>query len=198
MWLTALTALTLWGCNPKPTDERSYVERVTAARAVKDSYLRDDRDSPVPANRKDELLPLLYYPIDPAQNIPAVLKPSSDERTIMMSTSAGTQDPMRHVGTLEFAVSGQSMKLSAFAPAAARTVDRLFVPFRDVTSGKETYGGGRYLDIDRTSTNIYELDFNSAYTPNCYYSPTWICPLPPSENTLPVPVEAGEKIRSDH
>jgi uncharacterized protein (DUF1684 family) len=184
-------------CNPKPPDEGDYVTRITVARAEKDTFLRKD-EAVVPSNRKDQLLPLLYYPIDPSFQVPAVLIPSNDDTTIMMPTSAGTQDPYRHVGTLEFTRDGQTHKLSAFAPAAARTVDRLFVPFRDQTSGSETYPGGRYLDIDRMPSGVYQIDFNRAYNPNCYFSPTWICPLPPRENSLPFSVKAGERVRPEN
>jgi uncharacterized protein (DUF1684 family) len=183
-------------CNPKPPDEGNYVERIEVARTEKDTFLQND-GAVVPSNRKDDLLPLLYYPVDPSFHVPAVLAPSNDDTTIMMPTSAGTQDPYRRVGTLEFTFNGQVHKLSAFAPAAARTVDRLFVPFRDQTSGSDTYPGGRYLDIDRMPSGIYQIDFNKAYNPNCYFSPTWICPLPPRENSLPFAVKAGERVRPE-
>jgi uncharacterized protein len=94
-------------------------------------------------------------------------------------------------------VKGQTLRLAAFAPAATR-VDRLFVPFRDATTGKTTYEAGRYLDLDRTATGVYQLDFNRAYNPNCYFSPTWACPLPPRENTLPIDISAGEQAVPEH
>lgn len=182
-------------CNPRPPDETDYVERITAARSEKETFFKTSSESPVPENRKGELLPLAYYSIDPAYKVPAALKPANDDATIMMPTSAGTTDPMRRVGTLEFTIKGQTMTLAAFAPAAARTVDRLFVPFRDLTSGTETYAAGRYLDLDRTATGIYDLDFNRAYNPNCYFDLLWVCPLPPRENHLQIAVLAGERIR---
>jgi uncharacterized protein (DUF1684 family) len=74
-------------------------------------------------------------------------------------------------------------------------MDQLFVPFVDLTSGTETYPAGRYLDLDRTRTGIYLIDFNRAYNPYCYYNPTYDCPYPPRENRLKVPVRAGEKMR---
>jgi uncharacterized protein (DUF1684 family) len=185
-------AVLLAGCNPGPQDERRYASAIAAARTEKDRFLAQDRESPVPANRKAELLPLRYYPIESDFNIPAVLKPSADQQTIAMPTSAGTADQMQRVGTLEFTVKGQVLHLAAFAPAATR-VDHLFVPFRDATTGKTTYEAGRYLDLDRTANGIYQLDFNRAYNPNCYFSPTWACPLPPRENTLPIEITAGEQ-----
>ena len=89
-----------------------------------------------------------------------------------------------------FSVRGESYKLVAFAENDSLT--RLFVPFGDLTNGGETYRGGRFLDLDRTSTGFYDLDFNKAYNPYCVYNPTYICPLPPRESRLPIPIRAGE------
>ena len=69
------------------------------------------------------------------------------------------------------------------------------MPFTDLTTGKETYQAGRYLEIARSSTGIYVVDFNRAYNPYCYYNPTYDCPYPPKENRLPAAILAGEKTR---
>ena len=184
------------GCSSRPPDEpKDYAARIAADRAAKDAAFAKD-DQPVPPNRKAELLPLGYFPIDPDYHVPASLKPSADRSIFEMPTSAGGADKFRRVGTLEFSLKGQSMKLTAFAPAAARDDDRLFVPFSDLTSGAETYAAGRFMDLDRTGTGIYEVDFNRAYHPYCYYNPTWECPLPPVENRLKVPIRAGEKMKN--
>jgi len=74
-------------------------------------------------------------------------------------------------------------------------MNRLFVPFSDETTGHETYSGGRYLDLDRTATGLYDVDFNKAYHPYCVYNPTTECPFPPPENHLPIRVEAGERLK---
>ena len=103
---------------------------------------------------------------------------------------------MRRVGTLEFTVSGTPLSLTAFAPVDASVITRLFVPFRDGTTGLESYAGGRYLDLDRTPSGIYDLDFNRAYHPNCVFNIEWECPVPPRENRLPVPIRVGEKLLS--
>ena len=68
--------------------------------------------------------------------------------------------------------------------------------FTDLTSGAETYPGGRYIDIDPNRTGIYEIDFNRAYNPYCYYNPTYECPYPPAENRLKIPIRAGERMKS--
>jgi uncharacterized protein len=98
------------------------------------------------------------------------------------------------VGTLSFTLAGAPYKLSAFGERVG-DVRRLWVPFRDLTSGLETYGGGRYLDLDQTATGLYDLDFNRAYNPYCVYDASWICPYPPSENRLEIAIRAGERLQ---
>jgi hypothetical protein len=74
-----------------------------------------------------------------------------------------------------------------------RSGPSLFIPFRDATSGSETYAAGRYLELTENTTGIYDLDFNRAYNPYCAYREDYSCPLPPAENTLTVAIRAGEK-----
>ena len=67
----------------------------------------------------------------------------------------------------------------------------MFIPFRDATSGKETYGAGRYIDM--AESEQYVIDFNTAYNPFCVYNENYSCPIPPKENWLAVEIKAGEK-----
>src|SRR6185295_12108606 len=181
-------------CNPKPPETKDYVAKVAAERTSKDAIFQG-ADDPVPKARHAEFLPLSYFPIDPEYDVPAQLKPIEDSTVMQMPTSTGTQRQMRRVGTLQFTLKGQELQLTAFVEADAKTLDRLFVPFNDMTSGTETYPGGRYMDLDRTATGIYEVDFNRAYHPYCVYNPTYECPIPPPENRLKIPVRAGEKLK---
>ncbi len=74
----------------------------------------------------------------------------------------------------------------------------LFVPFLDATSGTETYGAGRYLDLEPEDDGTYALDFNLAYHPSCVYDVIFSCPLTPAENRLPDRIEAGERLGEGH
>ena len=189
-------ALASSACSGKPPENGAdYIAQIAVARAEKDAEFQKSPD-PVPDNRKAELLPLAYFPIDPAYSVPAGLKPSTDDTAVPMPTSTGAQRQMRRAGTLEFMLKGQPLKLTAFIEVGAADMNRLFVPFSDMTSGTETYPAGRYLDLDRSKTGVYELDFNRAYHPYCYYNPTFDCPYPPAENRLKTPVRAGEKRKS--
>src|SRR5438094_721252 len=194
----ALLLVLAAACGSRPPEnEGQYIREIEAARAEKDAAFQKAPDGePVPLSRRVQLLPLAYFPIDPAYNVPAVLQPMTDRATMIMPTSTGGQREMRRVGALEFTLKGQTWKLTAFVEANAPNVDHLFVPFTDLTSGTETYPAGRYLDLDRNATGLYAIDFNRAYHPFCYYNPTYDCPYPPAENRLKIPIRAGERVKN--
>jgi uncharacterized protein (DUF1684 family) len=182
-------------CSHRPPDDpKSYVDEIASARAAKDNDFRTASNSPIPENRRAELLPLAYFPIDPDYKVGAILKPSNDTTVLEMPTSTGGKEPMRRIGTLEFSVKGRPLTLTAFREQRA-TTDGLFVPFTDLTTGTETYAAGRFLEFEPKTTGIYEIDFNRAFIPYCYYSPTYECPYPPAENRLQIPIRAGERLR---
>jgi len=181
-------------CSSRPADDRYYAAKIAAERAAKDEAFRRDAN-PIPEERKAELLPLAYFDIDPRYDVPASLTPSHDETAIPMPTSTGTMRQMRRVGILVFSLNAQPLRLTAFVEVGAPNLNRLFVPFSDLTSGTDTYPAGRYLDLDRTATGVYALDFNRAYNPYCYYNAAYECPFPPAENRLGIPVRAGETLK---
>ncbi len=184
--------LLLASCSHPP---ENYDTALNNARAAKDTMLRTSADSPVPAEKRANWPPLNYYPIDESYRAPAALKPpATSGETITMPTSTGERREMRRAGTLEFSIHGVPLKLSAFTDLENPKADRLFVPFGDLTNGKETYPGGRYLELDPTPTGLYEIDFNRAYNPFCAYNSKYDCPYPPPENRLKVEIRAGEKL----
>jgi uncharacterized protein (DUF1684 family) len=192
--LPVVAVLALAGCAAKP---ESYEQALLAARAAKDEGFRTASNSPIPPDKRAAFLPLRYFPPDPSYQAPAVLQPGEvSGGRLVMPTSAGKMRDMVRIGRLEFTLKGRPISLGAFTEADAPNLDRLFVPFTDLTTGTETYPGGRYLDLDRTPTGIYLVDFNKAYNPYCYYNPTYDCPFPPAENRLPLPIRAGERISS--
>ena len=158
--------------------------------------LRTDRDSPILESERPSFTGLLYYDIKPEYRVPASLTEIRGEAPVIieMQQTNNQTEKMRKVGQLGFAVGGVKYTLTAFASLGDRTMEGLFVPFGDLTNHKETYGGGRFLNLRRTSTGLYDLDFNQAYHPYCVYNPAWICPVPPRENRLEVAIPAGEKL----
>jgi uncharacterized protein (DUF1684 family) len=191
----SLTAACVSG--PGAPDDSASIKEIQAARAEKDRSWSQDPDSPVPPEKRPKVLPLKYYPIDEAYSAPASLKLYDDRQVIEMPTSTGTPRKMDRVGQLEFALMGQPLTLDAFVEDGTQQITQLFVPFADQTTGAETYGAGRYLDLRPTSTGFYVIDFNRAYNPTCAYNPTWECPYPPPSNRLKVAIRAGEKAPSE-
>jgi uncharacterized protein len=191
-WPAALLVL-LAACGGRAPE--SHETRVERHRETKDAFLARAADSPILPEDREQFLPLGYFPVDDSYNVAAVLAPSEREPAIEMPTSTGLRRQMRRAGTLRFSLKGEPMSLTAFVEANDTAFARLFVPFADLTNGTETYAAGRYLDLDRTATGIYELDFNLAYHPYCYYNELFDCPFPPPENRLRTPVRAGERTR---
>lgn len=192
-----LAGVVFGGCNagnPPPEEtEGDYVTQIQVARAAKDEAFRNQPDDPVPASKASEFLPLKYFPPDPEYVVPASLIPSKERIIIEMLTSQGKVRKHQRVGMLQFTLKGQALTLPAFIEAGAG-LERLFVPFGDHTNGAETYAAGRYLELDRTSSGVYTIDFNKAYNPYCYYNPSFDCPYPPKESRLPLPIRAGERL----
>jgi uncharacterized protein (DUF1684 family) len=181
-----------------PVDARPYAARIEAARRAKDEAFRaaDNPYSPVPAAARAAFPGVAYFPIRESSRVPAALTEIQSIPPVLIAVpnSAHEFEQKVKVGSLRFTLGGATYALSAFAEDAG-DVRRLWVPFRDLTSGTTTYGGGRYVDLERTPTGVYDLDFNTAYQPNCVYDSSWVCPYPPSENRLPIAIEAGERLR---
>jgi uncharacterized protein (DUF1684 family) len=191
-----LLALAVTACTsgPQPADDRSYLDELAADRAAKDMFMAEDRESPIPADKRSSLLPLKYFGADPSFAVPASLKLQDARPVFEMPTSTGTIRRMQLVGVLEFTLAGQPRTLGAFVEEGTRQISTLFVPFADQTTGTDTYPAGRYLDLHPTATGYYTIDFNRAYNPYCAYNSTYECPFPPPSNRLTVAVRAGEKI----
>jgi len=172
-----------------------------AWRAARDRLFRDHPQSPVPPAERASFRGLRWFPVDPTYRVAARLLPG-DGAVVEIDT--GGDDGViryRRAGSLHFRLHEEDCSLMVLAMIGYG--GGLFVPFRDSTSGTETYGGGRYLvdTVKNTDAGCLEItvgspdvviDFNFAYHPSCVYSPRWTCPLAPAENWLRVPVRAGE------
>lgn len=187
---------------PAPVDTRPYDQQILAWRQAKDDAFRatgPNSESPIPEAQRASFPGLSYFPVDPSYHVPASLtpQPTKDPLVLELQTSGPEKRRrMAKVGTLSFSIRGESYRLLAFADEGSLT--RLFVPFGDLTNGTESYRGGRYLDIDRTSTGIYDLDLNRAFNPYCVYNSSYDCPIPPRENRLTVAIRAGEKLPASY
>ncbi|KTG15865.1 DUF1684 domain-containing protein [Haloferax profundi] len=175
------------------TDDSSWLTDLQRHREQKDRYLAHDRHSPIPPDQRESFDGLDYFDPDPDLRYELELQEYDDPETITIGTSTDGERDYLVWGRFEFELDGETYTLDAYR--ATPDEDRLWVPFRDETNTKETYGAGRYLDLeadDRTEDGQWVLDFNYAYNPFCAYSPRYECPLVPMENWLQVSIEAGE------
>ena len=157
---------------------------------AKDQQFRETSDSPVPKEKRDALLPLPYFPVDPGYTVPAALKLSDDRPVFEMPTSTGALRKMQLVAR-SIHVRRRTAKPRCLR-RGRHAADHQ--PLRSVRGPHHRHGhaAGRYLDIEPTTTGYYTIDFNRAYNPYCACL-SYECPFPPPSNRLNVEIRAGEK-----
>jgi uncharacterized protein (DUF1684 family) len=132
------------------------------------------------------------FPIDPAWRVEAVLDPYDPPQTVQVPTMLGTVMEQASPGALVFAVDGETYRLDALGDSRDEVLNLIFA---DATTGKETYGGGRFLSVDAPDGDGRTvIDFNRAFNPPCVFTPYATCPRPPQQNRLALPIPAGEKV----
>jgi uncharacterized protein (DUF1684 family) len=176
--------------------EHSYQAAIAGYRAEKDAFFKTSPNSPIPADERPTFEGLPYYANDEDLVVDALrLQPyaGTEPSSFQIPTSDGKLRPAHRAGTFTFEIGGAERRLTAYQFDGGRT-ESLFVPFLDETSGRETYGAGRYLDLEPDEDGTYAIDFNLAYHPSCVYAPQFSCPLTPAENRLATRIEAGERL----
>jgi uncharacterized protein len=180
---------------------------VVKFRELRDKQFKDKSYSPLTAVDFSKFERLDYFPVSGNYRVKATFTTTPDEKAFLMPTSTGTAHRYRKIGLLKFKLNGHDLLLAAYKRDYEATDTRaknqksdLFVPFKDLSNGTETYSGGRYLYVrPSASTDEIVMDFNLAYNPSCAYGdPSFSCPIPPRENFLQVAINAGEKIYVSH
>jgi uncharacterized protein (DUF1684 family) len=166
-----------------------YQASLESQRMEKDHFFKHSPYSPI--EDRANFGGLNYYLPDPAYRYVLPLQKADQPELLTFQTNTGDEQTYHRLGTVEFEVEGETACLAVYQSTEH---DDLFLPFRDATSGQETYGGGRYLEPQDLGDGRLLVDFNLAYNPFCAYSVHYSCPLPPFENHLKtVAVRAGEK-----
>ena len=164
-------------------------------RRNKDQFFAMHWESPLPLEDREKFTGLAYFPVNPDYRFALSMHEYKDREVVEIQDTAGAMRQYLRWGEFRFRIGNEECSLQAYKSNPGE--DRLFVPFKDATSGKETYGAGRYLDLnsasDRTPDGKWVLDFNRAYNPWCAFSANYTCPYVPPENWLKVPIRAGEK-----
>jgi uncharacterized protein (DUF1684 family) len=140
-----------------------------------------------------------FYPINPGYKVIATVEKLQGEKFFNMASSDGQSKQAIKFAVVKFTLMEKPYKLYAYQLTSlinsAEYKDNFFIPFTDATSGISSYAGGRYIDFvisDINADGTLVLDFNKAYNPYCAFRSGYSCPIPPSENELPVEIKAGE------
>jgi uncharacterized protein (DUF1684 family) len=184
------------GCSHEQAPPPEHVNPVLQNRRDRDAAFKTSPQSPIPAQDRARFQGLSYFPFNPALQFRLKLNRYPIPARIRMATNTGEiRDGLRY-GYFEFDTEEQRCRLQVYRLDDGGDSGKasLFIPFKDSTSGKETYGAGRYIDLAENTSGIYDLDFNQAYNPYCAYGEEYSCPIPPEENRLAIPIRAGEKI----
>lgn len=185
-----------------PAPPAAWAKRLADDRRAKDESFRGGTQSPIPPEARGTFAGLDYFPPDPKLRLVGTITTDPSPRRFRMPTNTTEERLTETYGRLTFDHAGQRCSLQVF-----RFLDEerrpggegLFLGFTDDTSGKESYPGGRFVNLEGPEGGPFVLDFNEAYNPYCAYGiQSWSCPVPPPENRLPVRIEAGERGWAKH
>ncbi|MEE8421372.1 MAG: DUF1684 domain-containing protein [Dehalococcoidia bacterium] len=164
------------------------------SRASKDDFFRSDHQAPLTPGQQSAFEGLKYYDERPALKFTLQPAPFDEQEVVEMQTSTGDIASYVRWARIRFDVDGDDAELTVFRDAQSGS---FFLPFQDANAGGETYGAGRYLDVEQLPDGRLSVDFNYAYNPYCAYNEMWSCPIPPAENRLTVAIRAGEQTFDD-
>jgi uncharacterized protein len=177
---------------------RIYYDTIAKYRTGKNIRLMYAESSPLTTEQQRIFKGLNYYPANPEFRFEAIVVKEYEPISVFLKTTTDRMPEYLKYGEVVFTIGSNEFHLTAYQNKKLLDVlpdeNILFIPFRDATTGIETYEGGRYVECevpDDGETTI--LDFNKAYNPYCAYNPGFSCVIPPEENLLPISIEAGEK-----
>ena len=177
-------------------DTDRWMNEVRQMRADKNQFFIDHPQSPIPPEHRDDFEGLAYFDPDPDYRVSTRVRVYGNPDPIELDVTAG--QPIRYLRPFIFEFELRDERIQMAGYQQEQQDDRtIFIPFRDKTTGQQTYDRGRYMEMepdrDLENGDVVTLDFNLAYNPFCAYSETFACPLPPEENWLDVAVPAGER-----
>ncbi len=198
MFRTQVTIVVLF-LIPFSVSAQSGISIIEENKAYREKLNEEYRSEKSPLKEKDkaEFKTLPFFPIDTNFHVVARFERVKNSKPFKMKTSTSSKPTYELYGKVHFAINGKELSLNVYQSHRLRAMkmykDFLFLPFTDRTTGNESYGGGRYIDMRIPKKKRVVIDFNKAYNPYCAYSSGYSCPIPPKENFLDVRVTAGVK-----
>ncbi len=179
----------------------TYAQKDVAAAEKFQSELNksyaDSLKSPLMKDDLKQFKGLDFYPIDEKYIVEAIFIRTKKEKSFKMKTTTSRTPIYKKYGELHFSIDGKELKLNVYQNVDLKKKpgydDYLFLPFSDLTCGKDSYIGGRYIDMRIPKSGKVTIDFNQAYNPYCAYNYEYSCPIVPLENDLDIEINAGVK-----
>lgn len=198
-WLLCLLLVLLvssCGTRPNRLETLQHKKEVLTIRKDKDRFFKTSPNSPLLTEQQMNFNELQYFPVDMTYKVAARYQRLTTPIEFTIQTSTGHERVYATIGRFDFSLANKNYTLFAYQEKGQEPPGSgsLFVPFTDQTTGQETYGAGRYLDLPEPVSEAAFLDFNLAYNPYCAYNYNFSCPIPPPENRLEVAIKAGEKV----
>lgn len=192
-----LILLTIFSCNSQ--DKRPLLG-VTAYQQKLNASYKDASTSPLKEKDLKNFKGLDFFPVDSSYIVTATFIKTENSPIFEMATTTDRKPLYKEFGVLRFSLKGKNCQLTIYQSQDdlrdEKYKDYLFLPFTDETSGNESYGGGRYMDVmttDISPNNTILLNFNNTYNPYCAYNDKYSCPLTPRKNYLDLAIKAGVK-----
>lgn len=189
----AIIAVTILNFLTVGESSEDYIERLETDRKDKDGFMTSS-SSPMTENDQKAFTGLNYFPIDENYKVTAKLILSESKRPIFVPSTTGEQLKYIPFAYAEFELNGTEQRLLLYQDWEESNPNKLSLMYTDETSAFTTYGGGRYVDVMYRNTNSVIIDFNTAYNPYCHFNDEFSCPIPPRENMMEIPINAGEKL----
>lgn len=182
------------------TDDLAYTQRIMQQRAAITYKFLNPATTPLSQTKLASFKGLPYYEVNKNYLVETTFNPSGNQTIFAMPHTLNRVYEYVEAGTLSFTLNGKNLQLMSYIRKGEMADSvQLFIPFTDLTGGKTTYGGGRYLDVKVTlPANKVWIDFNLAYNPYCAYNVNFSCPIPPKQNHLPMAIEAGEQYKTEY
>lgn len=182
--------------------QNKYKQEIRKFQKELNEEYADSATSPLTKKDLANFKSLDFYPIKKKHCITAKYKRTPDAEPFKMKTTTDRAPEYVKYGEIEFTLNGKPIKVNIYQSLRLKKIEKykdyLFLPFRDLTSGKTSYGGGRYVDLKIPESNTVIIDFNKAYNPYCAYSHKYSCVVPPAENFIDIKIKAGVKKFKEH
>ncbi len=201
IFFTLLIITSFTNCTTKKT---SYEDEIKLVQYELNIQYADVKESPLTEEDLKTFKGLDFFEIDEAFRVEANFELTPNTPIFEMPTTTERLPLYRKYGIARFILNGKQIELSIYQSQSLMTniefEDYLFLPFNDLTNGNSSYGGGRYIDLEIPSeeSKTIVIDFNKAYNPYCAYNGKYSCPIPPSENTIPLEILSGVKAYGKH